>query len=67
MLAVVVAAEFARRSPKNPARIEDAVRLCNEGLSIRQVAERCEYGYGVMRRMLSQHVPLRNRGGAYRT
>jgi excisionase family DNA binding protein len=46
---------------------EDAVRLYNEGWSIRQVAERFECGYGVMRRFLSARVTLRNRGGTYRT
>jgi excisionase family DNA binding protein len=42
---------------------EDAVRLYNEGWSIRQVAQRFDCGYGVMRRILSARVTLRNRGG----
>jgi excisionase family DNA binding protein len=51
----------------DPEFVEDAVRLYNEGWSIRQVAERFECGYGVMRRILSAHVTLRNRGGTSRT
>ncbi|MDN3351573.1 helix-turn-helix domain-containing protein [Actinomadura sp. DC4] len=46
---------------------EDAVRLYDEGWTIRQVAERFECGYGAMRRVLKKHTTLRNRGGALRT
>jgi excisionase family DNA binding protein len=45
---------------------QDAARLYDQGWSIRQVAERFECGYGVMRRILGEQVKLRNRGGTYR-
>jgi len=44
---------------------EDAARLYAQGWSIRQVAEKFDCGYGVMRRVLRRHVALRNRGGTY--
>lgn len=44
---------------------EDAARLYDQGWSIRQVAERFNRSYGVMRRLLSRQVTLRNRGRAY--
>ncbi|MGI5224751.1 helix-turn-helix domain-containing protein [Actinoallomurus sp. CA-142502] len=44
---------------------EDAVRLYNQGWSIRQVAGKFDYSYGAMRRLLGKHVTLRNRGGFY--
>jgi excisionase family DNA binding protein len=43
---------------------EDAVRLYQQGWSIRQVAEKFDLGYGVMRRILRPHTTLRSRGGA---
>jgi excisionase family DNA binding protein len=43
---------------------DDAVRLYHQGWSIRQVADRFECSYGVMRRILNKHTTLRNRGGA---
>ncbi|MDN3355507.1 helix-turn-helix domain-containing protein [Actinomadura sp. DC4] len=42
---------------------DDAVRLYEEGSTIRQVAEKFGTGYGAMRRILRQHTTLRNRGG----
>src|SRR3569833_2265790 len=42
---------------------EDAVRLYEQGWSIRQVAEKFDCGYGVMRRVLRRRVTLRSRGG----
>jgi excisionase family DNA binding protein len=42
---------------------EDAVRLYEQGWSIRQVADRFECSYGVMRRLLKSQVTLRTRGG----
>jgi excisionase family DNA binding protein len=45
---------------------EDAVRLYMQGWSIRQVAERFECSYGVMRRILASRTKLRNRGGPAR-
>jgi excisionase family DNA binding protein len=47
--------------------VDDAVRLYDQGWSIRQVASRFECSYGVMRRLLMNEVTLRNRGGAYQT
>jgi excisionase family DNA binding protein len=44
----------------------DAARLYQQGWSIRQVAERFGCGYGVMRRILSAQVQLRDRGGPRR-
>lgn len=43
---------------------EDAVRLYDQGWNIRQVAARFDVSYGVMRRVLSRHTRLRNRGGS---
>ena len=43
---------------------EDAARLYEQGWSIRQVAEKFDCGYGVMRRILRMRVALRNRGGS---
>jgi predicted site-specific integrase-resolvase len=42
---------------------EDATRLYDQGWSIRQVAEKFDYGYSAMRRLLAKHTTLRNRGG----
>lgn len=41
----------------------DAVRLYDQGWNIRQVADRFGVTYGVMRRLLTKHTALRNRGG----
>jgi hypothetical protein len=41
----------------------DAARLYNQGWSIRQVAEKFDCTYGVMRRILSKRTTLRSRGG----
>jgi excisionase family DNA binding protein len=43
----------------------DAARLYQQGWSIRQVAEKFDYSYGAMRRILRKHITLRNRGGTY--
>lgn len=40
---------------------EDAVRLYEQGWSIRQVAARFDCGYGAMRRILKRHTTLRER------
>ncbi len=42
---------------------EDAVRLYEQGWSIRQVAARFDLTYGAMRRLLLRHTHLRDRGG----
>jgi lambda repressor-like predicted transcriptional regulator len=44
---------------------EDAARLHDQGWSIRQVAEKSDCSYGVMRRILRKRVTLRSRGGTY--
>ncbi|WP_285581519.1 MerR family DNA-binding transcriptional regulator [Actinoallomurus iriomotensis] len=46
---------------------EDAVRLYEQGWSIRQVADQFECSYGAIRRILMNRVTLRNRGGTYPT
>jgi excisionase family DNA binding protein len=38
---------------------EDAVRLYEQGWSIRQVAARFDIGYGAMRRLLHKHTTVR--------
>jgi excisionase family DNA binding protein len=40
---------------------EDAARLYDQGWSIRQVADKFDCGYGVMRRIVRTRVALRNR------
>ena len=40
----------------------DAVRLYEQGWSIRQVAAKFDCGYGVMRRVLKKHAALRPSG-----
>jgi hypothetical protein len=45
---------------------QDAVRLYEQGWSIRQVADRFSLSYGVMRRILGTHTTLRYRGGVPR-
>jgi hypothetical protein len=47
----------------DPSAVDDAVRLYEQGWTIRQVAARFEYGYGAMRRVLKDHTTLRTRGG----
>jgi hypothetical protein len=42
---------------------QDATRLYEQGWSIRQVADRFECSYGVMRRILKGRVTLRTQGG----
>lgn len=44
---------------------EDAARLYDQGWSIRQVAEKFDYSYTGMRRILRKKVVLRNRGATY--
>jgi excisionase family DNA binding protein len=48
----------------DPERLQmeyDAVRLYEQGWSIRQVAARFDCGYGMMRRILLRHITLRGR------
>jgi excisionase family DNA binding protein len=63
----MVAAEAEERATRYPERqrmIEDAVRLYDQGWSIRQVAKQFDCGYGAMRRLLLRHGTLRNRRSA---
>ncbi len=48
-----------------PRTEADAVRLYNEGWSIRRVAEEFGADYDSMRRLLRTHVTLRAPGGSY--
>jgi transposase len=50
------------RAPKDT---EDAVRLYEQGWSIRQVADKFDTSYGATRRVLSRHTTLRIRGGRH--
>jgi len=58
-------AEEATPSDAEQELAADAARLYNQGWSIRQVAEKFDYTYGTMRRILAKHITLRNRGGTY--
>jgi hypothetical protein len=42
---------------------EELVRLYEQGWSVRQVAEKFGYSYGVTRRILMRHTVLRSKGG----
>lgn len=56
-------AENLRDTTTDPNRRQmerDAVRLYEQGWSIRQVATRFGTGYGAMRRILLRHTTLRN-------
>ena len=60
-------AEAADRAAADPERHEaedDAVRLYQQGWSIRQVAGQFGCSYGQMRRILLRNTVLRGRGGA---
>jgi hypothetical protein len=48
-----------------PEWIDDAILLYRQGRSVRQIAAKLDSGYGVVRRHLKRHLPLRNRGGSY--
>jgi excisionase family DNA binding protein len=50
------------RAAGEPAA-DDAVRLYEQGWSIRQVAQRFDVSYGAMRRLLLGSTTLRTRGG----
>ncbi|WP_329248020.1 helix-turn-helix domain-containing protein [Actinoallomurus sp. NBC_01490] len=49
--------------PERERREQDAVRLYEQGWSIRQVAARFDCGYGAMRRILMRRTTLRPRSG----
>jgi len=53
-------------TPERSQREADAVRLYDQGWSIRQVADQFGTSYGAMRRILARHVTLRSRGGVER-
>lgn len=48
-------------APEHVQMLQDAVRLYDQGWSIRRVAEEFGFSYGKMRRALSALTPLRNR------
>lgn len=48
--------------PAEDRMVADAVRLYEQGLNIRQVADRFEVTYGVMRRLLTKHTTVRSLG-----
>lgn len=50
-------------TPERSQLEADAVRLYDQGWSIRQVAERFETSYGAMRRILLKHTTVRTFGG----
>lgn len=43
--------------------VQDAVRLYEQGWTVRQVAEKFDCSHGAMSRVLGRHITLRNRGG----
>ncbi len=51
------------RDPAALQRELDAVRLYDQGWSIRRVAAEFETSYGAMRRLLARHTTLRTRAG----
>jgi excisionase family DNA binding protein len=57
-------AEREQKVPEPKKWKSDAVRLYEQGWSIRQVAQRFECGYGAMRRILTKHTVLRSRSAA---
>ncbi len=52
-----------QRSPAAVQREMDAIRLYEQGWSIRRVAREFDTGYGVMRRVILKHTTLRSRAG----
>ncbi|MDN3359294.1 helix-turn-helix domain-containing protein [Actinomadura sp. DC4] len=56
----------AGADPGRREMVEDAVRLYEQGWTIRQVARRFGCSYGVMRRLLGERTTLRSRGGIER-
>lgn len=62
--AEVARVQAERNEPDgDPQRVEDAVRLYAQGWSIRQVAQRFDVSYGLMRDLLKQNTTLKPRGG----
>jgi transposase len=53
----------AGQSTEDQLMADDAARLYEQGWNIRQVAERFDCSYGVVRRILKNHIALRTRGG----
>jgi excisionase family DNA binding protein len=52
---------FTEQDPLQEQLEEDAARLYQQGWSIRQVAEKFGYSYGIMRRILMRRTTLRTR------
>jgi hypothetical protein len=61
--AVAVLDRFKENDPGQGQLEEDLVRLYEQGWSVRQVAEKFGYSYGVTRRILMRHTVLRSKGG----
>lgn len=57
----LLAARTSAPDPERAAMERDAVRLYQQGWSVRQVADRFDCGYGAMRRILLRHSALRER------
>ncbi|GLY92423.1 helix-turn-helix domain-containing protein [Actinoallomurus iriomotensis] len=55
-----------REDPERGRREQDAVRLYEQGWSIRQVADRFDCGYGTMRRILMRRTTLRGPNDRHR-
>ncbi len=55
--------DTAQHDPVAAQRESDAVRLYEQGWSIRRVAEEFDTTYGAMRRLLRRNTTLRNRAG----
>jgi excisionase family DNA binding protein len=53
-----------RSSASSKELAEDAVRLYEQGWSIRQVAQKFDLNYGAARRLLRARTTLRDRGGS---
>jgi hypothetical protein len=50
-------------SAEEQERELDAARLYEQGWNIRQVADKFDCSYGVMRRIIGKHTTLRGHGG----
>jgi hypothetical protein len=64
-IVAAVAAHHTTGSDEERRREQDAVRLYEQGWSIRRVAEEFGVGYGAMRRVLMKNTTLRDRGAPW--
>ncbi|WP_285572976.1 helix-turn-helix domain-containing protein [Actinoallomurus iriomotensis] len=65
--AEITAALRSVRSSERRRTEQDAVRLYDQGWSIRRVAEEFDMSYGAMRRLLVNNTRLRDRGAVRRS